>query len=112
MGLPLYIMLVHFALLIIYIFVTSFNVILCSSRISKITNKLRRYLFWNGFLRLYMELYSGLALSAVLNIHTSTDDKNSFFKWVEISYWASFFSIILLATLPILFIIFFSVKRN
>ena len=82
MGLPLYIMLVHFALLVIYIFLTLFNVILQSPRLRIITNYLKRYLFWNGFLRLYMELYSGLALSSVLNIHTGTDDENSPFKWV------------------------------
>ena len=38
MGLPLYIMLVHFALLVIYIFLTMCNVILKSPCISKTTN--------------------------------------------------------------------------
>ena len=112
MGLPLYIMLVHFALLVIYILLTLCNCILKSPCLSKIINHLRRYLFWNGFLRLYMELYSGLALSAVLNMHTNMDDKNSPFRWAEISIWASIVSIYFLALLPIIFVLFYCFKSN
>ena len=57
MGLPLYIMLGHFALLVLYIFLCLCNVVLRSPCIAAIVTYLGRYLFWNGFIRLYMELY-------------------------------------------------------
>ena len=56
-GFPLYIILGHIALLVIYYLLALLNLICCSPRIGKLINYLRKYLFWNGFIRLYMELY-------------------------------------------------------
>ena len=77
MGFPLYVMLCHFALLLLYIFFGLSNLILRSPCISKLNSYIGSYLFWNGFIRLYMELYAGLALSSVLNMHTGEDDWDS-----------------------------------
>ena len=112
MGFPLYIMLGHFALLIIFIFLTLCNVILKSPRISTVTNKLKKYLFWNGFIRLYMELYSGIALSSVLSLYSNINDKDSPFQWVRVSFYASTVSLIILALLPIFFVIFYCIRRD
>ena len=113
MGLPLYIMLSHFALLLLYIFFGLSNLILRSPCISKLNNYIESYLFWNGFLRLYMELYSGLALSSVLNIHAGEDDWDSPFYWVEVSYYSARVSIYLVAMLPILFFVpLYFIKRD
>ena len=60
-----------------------------------------------------MELYSGLALSSVLNTHTADGDWDSPFQWVEVSYWSGLVSMILLVALPtLLFIPFYCMKRD
>ena len=112
LGFPLYIMLGHFTLLILFILLTMCNTILRSPRISIVTNKLKKYLFWNGFIRLYMELYSGLALSSVLSIYSNINDYDSPFRWVRVSFYASVASLVLLALLPIFFVIFYCIRRD
>ena len=57
MGFPLYIMLGHFALVALYLFLALINLICQSPCIRIVVYYLRKYLFWNGFIRLYMELY-------------------------------------------------------
>ena len=105
-------MLGHFTLLILFILLTMCNTILRSPRISIVTNKLKKYLFWNGFIRLYMELYSGLALSSVLSIYSNINDYDSPFRWVRVSFYASVASLVLLALLPIFFVIFYCIRRD
>ena len=77
MGLQLYIMLGHFALLILYSILALANHYLKLKYLGKVVNCLKNYLFWNGFLRLYMELYQGLCLASVLNTYTAEEDWNS-----------------------------------
>ena len=57
MGFPLYVIVAHFALMIIYFILALANRFIKSRYLSKIVNYLKSYLFWKGFLRLYMELY-------------------------------------------------------
>ena len=60
-----------------------------------------------------MELYQGLALATVLNIHTSEQDQNSPFLWVKVSYWFGISGLILIVALPILlFLPFYCLKRK
>ena len=82
MGLPLYIMLVHIALSIVYLVLALINYFCRLRCLDKILKKLKSYLFWNGFLRLYMEIYQGLCVATVLNTYTAEDDVNSPFIWV------------------------------
>ena len=82
MGLPLYIMLVHIALSIVYLVLALINHFLRLRCLDKILMKMKSYLFWNGFLRLYMEIYQGLCVATVLNTYTAEDDVNSQFIWV------------------------------
>ena len=98
-------MLGHFALLLIFILLGLLNLVLLSPRIKKVNKKMKSYLFWNGFIRLFMELYAGLALSTVLNLQTSEDDWESIFQWVEVSYWSARVSFLFLAVLPLLFFV-------
>ena len=79
MGLQLYIMLGHFALLILYSILALANHYLKLQCLGKVVNCLKNYLFWNGFLRLYMELYQSLCLASVLNTYTAEEDWNSAF---------------------------------
>ena len=102
MGLPLYIMMGHFALLVLYIFLRLCNVILQSPRIAKIATYLGRYLFWNGFIRLYMELYQGLCVASILNTYTADDDFNSPYYWIKACYYSRIVGMILIFALPIL----------
>ena len=102
MGLPLYIMMGHFALLVLYIFLRLCNVVLRSPCIATIVTYLGRYLFWNGFIRLYMELYQGICVASVLNTYTADDDINSPFYWIKVCYYCRIVGMCLIFALPIL----------
>ena len=68
------------------------------------------YLFWNGLIRLFMEVYLGMALAAVLN--TKVADWQSPFKWVKVSNYAGLVSLILAISLPILVFLPFYCRRR
>ena len=111
MGFPLYITLGHIALSVLYIFFYLLNFILQSKPLSKMLNHLGKYLFWNGFIRLYMEIYLSMALASILDIYTV--DKQSPFKWVKVSNYSALISLIIIALLPILFFVpFYFCKRK
>ena len=113
MGFPLYIMLVHFALLILYVVLALLNRILRLRWLGKIINYLGSYLFWNGFIRLYMELYQGLCVASILNTYTADDDLNSPFQWVEACYYCRILGMYLIITMPILFLVpLYCMKRD
>ena len=113
MGLQLYIMLSHFALLVLYIFLGLCNLKLKWTCIAKFVTYLGRYLFWNGFIRLYMELYQGLCVASVLNTYTANDDLNSPFYWIKVCYYCRIVGMCLIFTLPILlFVPFYFKKRD
>ena len=77
MGFPIYIMLGYFSLLMLYIILALTNRLLKCKCLGKVVDYLGSYLFWNGYIRLYMELYKGLCLASVLNTYTADDDMNS-----------------------------------
>ena len=74
MGFPLYIMLGYVTFVVIYFILAAINCVFRSKYLGKLVTKINSYLFWNGFIRLFMELYQGLAVATVLNIHTSEGD--------------------------------------
>ena len=112
-GFPLYIMLGYFTFVAIYYILAVTNCIFRSKYLGKVVNKINSYLFWNGFIRLFMELYQGLAVATVLNIHSSEGNENSPFLWVKVSYWFAFAGLILIVALPILlFLPFYCLKRK
>ena len=113
LGFPLYVMLGHFALVVIYIFLRLCNFIFQSPCIAKIVNYLRRYLFWNGFIRLYMELYQGLCVATILNTYTAEEDWNSPFYWVRVCYYCRMVGIYLIIAAPIFFLVpLYFMKRD
>ena len=57
MGFPLYVIVAHFALMIIYFILALANRLIKSRHLNKFIKWLESYLFWKGFIRLYMELY-------------------------------------------------------
>ena len=68
MGFPLYIILGYTALLILYLLLYLVNLLLKLMCLGKAVNKLATFLFWNGLLRLFIEVYAGMALATVLNM--------------------------------------------
>ena len=110
MGFPLYILLGHASLLVLYLLLYLANLLLKLRCLGKIVNFLASYLFWNGLIRLYMEIYLGMALAAVLNMHTV--NWQSPFKWVAISNFSGLIALILLTALPILLFIPFYCRRR
>ena len=110
MGFPLYITLGHIALSVLYLFLYLVNLLLKSKLLGKSLNYLGKYLFWNGFIRLYMEIYFGMALASMLNMYTI--DWQSQFQWVKVSNYSALAGLILIVLLPIfLFVPFYFCKR-
>ena len=68
MGFPLYIILGYIALLLLYLLLYLVNLLLKLKCLGKIVTYIATFLFWNGLLRLYMEVYAGMALASVLNM--------------------------------------------
>ena len=110
MGFPLYILLGHASLVVLYLLLYLTNLMLKIRCLSKIVNYLETYLFFNGLIRLYMEIYLGMALASVLNMHTV--DWQSPFKSVDISNYSGLVALILLTSLPILVFIPFYCRRR
>ena len=110
MGFPLYIILGHATLVVLYFILYLANLMLKLKYLRKFVNFLATYLFFNGLIRLYMEIYLGMALASVLNMHTV--DWQSPFKWVTFSNYSGLVALILITTLPILlFVPFYCCKR-
>ena len=70
MGFQLYIILGHIALVALYLILYLANLKLRIKSLKKINKYLAAYLFWNGLIRLFMEVYLGMALASVLNMYT------------------------------------------
>ena len=110
MGFPLYILLGHACLIVLYLILYFTNLMLKSRCLGKIVIYLSTYLFFNGLIRLYMEIYLGMALASVLNMHTA--DWQSPFKWVAISNYSGLVALILITSLPILVLIPFYCRKR
>ena len=110
MGFPLYITLGHIALSVLYLFLYLVNLLLKSKLLGKSLSYFGKYLFWNGFIRLYMEIYFGMALASMLNMYTI--DWQSQFQWVKVSNYSALAGLILIVLPPIfLFVPFYFCKR-
>ena len=72
----------------------------CQS-VKYIYDKISAYLFWNGLIRFYMELFFDLSLYSILNIHT-VDERTAKFPSVQAS---NYFSMAILG-LTCLFFVF------
>ena len=76
--------------------------------ITWLRTKIRDLLYWNGFIRLFMEMFSDVALTAALNLYTA--------DWSHSSsqvYYSNVLAVILLATLgivPPIILCFFKYK--
>ena len=99
MGFPLYIVLGYMTLIVIYFLLYLVSLKMKCKCMVKVVKFVRYYLFWNGLIRMYMEIYFGMALASVLNMHTV--DWESPFEWVQVSNSAGLVGLILIAALPI-----------
>ena len=110
MGFPLYITLGHIALSVLYLILYLVNLLLKSKVLGKSLNYLAKFLFWNGLIRLYLEIYVGMALASMLNMYTI--DWQSQFQWVKVSNYSALAGLILIVLPPIfLFVPFYFCKR-
>ena len=71
-GFMLVIILLHVLFVILHAFIYYFRN--SGKLINKLYNKLGPYLYWNGLLRLYMEMFFELALLSALNLHMANWD--------------------------------------
>ena len=110
MGFPLYIILAHAALLALYSILYLVNLRLKLKCLSKINSYLAAYLIWNGYITLYMEIFQGMALASVLNMHTA--NWKSPFDLVKASNYSALIGLILVAYLPVLVFIPFYCRRR
>ena len=77
-----------------------------SSRIlSKLHTKISNYLYWDGFHRFYMELFSDLTFLSILNLYTA--DWNTPFLSVKISNYLSIVTLIVIAGVLLVYIVSF-----
>ena len=77
-----------------------------SSRIfSKLHTKISNYLYWDGFHRFYMELFSDLTFLSILNL--STADWNTPFLSVKISNYLSIVTLIIITGVLLVYIVSF-----
>ena len=59
-----------------------------------------------------MELYQGICIASILNIHTAENAQDSPFLWVRICYYCSIFSLILVIAVPFLLFVPLYCKRR
>ena len=71
----------------------------------KLHTKLKVYLYWNGLLRFYMEVFFEVALFATLNLHTA--DWDTKFADVTASNVSSVIMLSLMAPVPPLLCVFY-----
>ena len=110
MGFALYIVLGYIGFIFLYLFLYLVNRLLKLNYLGKAVNYLANFLFWNGLLRLFIEIYSGMALASVLN--TYTVDWQSPFKWVSVSNYSGLISLIIIVSIPILLFLPFYCRRR
>ena len=109
LGNLLYIMLVHFALVIPHFLL--FIVARMISKVNKLKSKVSNYVYWNGSIRFFMEGYFDFFMFSMINLKMIMTD------WDVISedFWAVSSSNVLACTLialslslPIILVIFYS----
>ena len=110
MGFQLYIILGHMILAALYLVLYLANLKLKLKYLTKLNNYLSAYLFWNGLIRLFMEVYLGMALASVLSMYTV--DWQSSFTFVKISNASGLVCLIIIVSLPILVLIPFYCRRR
>ena len=71
-GFMLIMILLHVLLVILQVCFHFFRN--CCKFIKKVDQKLKKYLFWNGLQRFYMEIFFEIALLSALNIHQANWD--------------------------------------
>ena len=91
----------HILLIVIY---------LALYKVKRVEHKLRRYLYWNCLIRLYMEVFKDMALLTVLNMHTVNWDSPH--ASVIFSNYVALLILLLIGLLPPVFLIFFCCKKD
>ena len=76
----------------------------------KIQSKLGTYLYWNGTIRLFFEIFYEIFLLTVLNLHSSDWDR--VFKSKVYSNVLSVIFVVSFVAIPIFLVIFSCVKRK
>ena len=62
----------------------------CTNRIACLVNKLSTYLFWNGLIRLFMEIFFEVAFASALNLYTvDWDSPFPSVKYSNLLSWTS-----------------------
>ena len=103
-----YLFLVHVAIVIIQ--VVLYIVSKFWSKASKLENKLRNYLYWNGLIRFFIEAYLDFALLAMINLRSLKWD--TFFTAEMLCNIFAVFVIFAIIILPIVLTVFFLCKKS
>ena len=107
-GFMLWILALHLLIFIIHlmIFIVQ-RVFKCCQNLRK---KIGNYLYWNGILRLYLEVIFDLSIMSVLNIYTAAWDSS--FQSEKVSNAISICLLALLVLVPVVFVPFLFCKRR
>ena len=107
MGLPLWVIYLNLAFAVILVILTFLLTICpCCNCLHTIRLKLKRKLIWNGLIRLFLEIYADMAMTAFLNLYTADWSTES--SVVLFSNVLSVVFLTLAVTVPIILICFFS----
>ena len=107
-GFALFVIVLHILMMIIHAAVYKFrNGCSC---ITKVQNKLGKYLYYNGLLRLYLEAYFDLCLFSILNLHMVNWETE--FVSEQLSNYVSVFVAVLVSALPIGLVVFYCRKKE
>ena len=104
----MYIIWAHLALLPLYLVLLYLSY--KAKFLKRLTNYIGTYLFWNGSIRLYIELYQDFAINSSLNMYKI--ERDSPFEDVRLSNTYAFISFTLVCAIPIVvFIPFYCCKK-
>ena len=76
----------------------------------RLGTKLRRYLYWNGFIRLSMEAFFDIVLQSIINVHTA--DWSTPFSAEMYSNVLALTFLVICCALPVFFFLFYCKRRN
>ena len=97
----MYIIWAHLALIPLYLVLLFLSY--KAKFLKRLTNYIGTYLFWNGSIRLYIELYQDFAINSSLNMYKI--ERDSPFADVRLSNTYAFISFTLVCAIPIVIFI-------
>ena len=97
----------HFSLTALLLLACSFKKCL-----PKIVAQFQHYLFWNGSIRLFIEVYLDMVLFSLLNLYEMQKTEQPDTQAVFISYWVSISIMTICTCIPLILMAYYAKYRN